>query len=177
MAGNVHVLTATGKDDTGKAFDSINRNIEKTSRNAKKLNGSLRIMRGGMGQLGHQIQDVAVQLQMGQNPLMVLTQQGSQVASLFGPTGAVIGAVGAVAGALAAAFIPKLMESEDRKLDQFRMTMESVSSIMSTEFTNSTIKLTNKFIELAAISESLARKHFCLQRKGWSTNRNSSDRR
>ena len=156
MAGNVHVLTATGKDATGQAFDSINRNIEKTSRNAKKLNGSLRIMRGGMGQLGHQIQDVAVQLQMGQNPLMVLTQQGSQVASLFGPTGAVIGAVGAVAGALAAAFIPKLMESEE-KLDQFRMTMESVSSIMSTEFTNSTIKLTNKFVELAAISESLAR--------------------
>ncbi len=80
------------RDDTGKAFASVNKNIKGTTENAKKLDGSLRIMRGGMGQLGHQVQDVAVQLQMGQNALMVFTQQGAQVASLFGPTGAIIGA-------------------------------------------------------------------------------------
>lgn len=144
------------RDDTGKAFASVNNNIKRTADNAKKLDGSLRMMRGGMGQLGHQIQDVAVQLQMGQNALMVLTQQGSQVASLFGPTGAIIGAIGAVAGALAASFMPSLMESED-KVDAFAEAMKNISDIMDLSAVSSTEKLTKKFLELAEISEHLAK--------------------
>jgi len=56
----------------------------------------LRFMRGGFGQVGYQIQDMAVQAQMGTNSMIILGQQGSQVASLFGPGGAMIGAVLAV---------------------------------------------------------------------------------
>lgn len=74
----------------------------------KKTHGQLRLMRGGLGQVGHQIQDVAVQLQAGQNGLLVFGQQGSQIASLFGPGGAMIGAVLAVGAALGTAFLPKL---------------------------------------------------------------------
>lgn len=74
----------------------------------KKTNGQLRLMRGGFGQVGHQIQDVAVQLQAGQNGLLVFGQQGSQIASLFGPRGAMIGAVLAVGAAIGTAFLPKL---------------------------------------------------------------------
>lgn len=57
-------------------------------------------LRGVMGQLGYQFQDVAVQAQMGTNALVIFTQQGSQIAGAFGPTGAIIGAVIAVVGAL-----------------------------------------------------------------------------
>lgn len=56
-------------------------------------------LRGVMGQLSFQVQDVAVQLAGGQNALLVFAQQVSQAAGAFGPAGAAIGAVIAVAGA------------------------------------------------------------------------------
>jgi hypothetical protein len=74
----------------------------------KKAQGQLRLMRGGLGQLGHQVQDVAVQLQMGQNAMLVFGQQGSQIASLMGPNGAIIGAVLAVGAAIATSLMPSL---------------------------------------------------------------------
>ena len=72
-----------------------------------------RQMRAGFGQMGHQIQDIAVQLQMGQNAMLVFAQQGSQIASLFGPGGALVGAIMAVGGAIAMALIPNLKEAEE----------------------------------------------------------------
>lgn len=67
----------------------------------KGMNGQLRLMRGGLGQVGHQIQDVVVQAQMGQNAFLILGQQGSQIASLFGPRGALYGALLAIVAAFA----------------------------------------------------------------------------
>jgi hypothetical protein len=49
-------------------------------------------MRGMFGQLGHQVQDVAVQMQMGTDAMLVFGQQGSQIASLLGPWGSIAGA-------------------------------------------------------------------------------------
>jgi len=51
------------------------------------------------GGVAMQVQDIAVQAQAGTSALTILAQQGSQVASLFGPKGAIIGgliALGAV---------------------------------------------------------------------------------
>lgn len=53
-----------------------------------------------MGQLAMQIQDVAVQLQMGTKAAVVFTQQGAQVLSAFGKSGAVAGGILAIGGAL-----------------------------------------------------------------------------
>lgn len=83
----------------------------------KKAQGQLRLMRGGLGQLGHQVQDVAVQLQSGQNAMLVFGQQGSQIASLMGPNGALIGAVLAVGAALATYFMPKLFDASEALKD------------------------------------------------------------
>lgn len=83
--------------------------------------GAFKNMRGAMGQFGYQVQDIAVQLQMGQNAMLVFAQQGSQIASIFGPHGQVIGAIIAVAGALAMSFIPSLEETKqtaDELLDE-----------------------------------------------------------
>lgn len=79
----------------------------------KAAQGSMRGIRGVATGIGYQMQDIAVQLQMGTNPLMVFAQQGSQIASLFGPTGAVAGAVIAIGGALAGALIPSLFKTGD----------------------------------------------------------------
>lgn len=55
--------------------------------------GGMRNLRGIAQQFGWQMQDVAVQLQAGTNAMTVFTQQGSQMAAAFGPTGAIVGAV------------------------------------------------------------------------------------
>jgi len=53
---------------------------------------------------GFQVGDFAVQIASGQNPLRAFIQQGTQLISMFGPWGAIIGAAGAVIGALATSF-------------------------------------------------------------------------
>lgn len=53
-----------------------------------------------VGLLGQQAQDVIVQLQDGTNALTVFSQQGSQMASIFGPMGMIIGAGAAAIGVL-----------------------------------------------------------------------------
>jgi len=65
-----------------------------------KTSGSMRNFRGIMQNAGWQLQDTTVQLQMGTSAWTVLSQQGSQFASAFGPGGAVIGALIAVGGAV-----------------------------------------------------------------------------
>lgn len=55
----------------------------------------------GMQQAGYQIGDFAVQVQGGTNVLVALGQQGSQLAGIFGPKGAVVGAFLAIGTALA----------------------------------------------------------------------------
>lgn len=68
---------------------------------ADKTQGSMRGLRGQAQNLGWQLQDVAVQAQMGTNALVILGQQGSQLASGFGATGALVGAAIAVVSAIA----------------------------------------------------------------------------
>lgn len=51
------------------------------------------------GQLGLQVQDVAVQLQAGTNPVTILAQQGSQIASVLGPKGMIAGGMIAIGAA------------------------------------------------------------------------------
>lgn len=59
--------------------------------------GGMRGMQIGMA--GMQAQDIAVQMQMGTRMSTIVAQQGSQLFSLFGPIGMLVGAVVAVGGA------------------------------------------------------------------------------
>lgn len=109
MAANADILVRGRVDDQiSKPLDRINTKMRDTAKAGKDLNGTMRLMRGGAGQLGHQVQDVAVQLQMGTDAMIVFGQQGSQVASLFGPKGAMIGGILAVGAALAGPLINAL---------------------------------------------------------------------
>lgn len=58
-----------------------------------------RFLSVGMQQAGYQIGDFIVQVQSGQSVLVAIGQQGSQLAGIFGPTGAVVGAFIAAATA------------------------------------------------------------------------------
>lgn len=90
--------TEAQRREIAETYDAIQAK-KKLAAQTGALNQQFRFMRGGMGQVGHQIQDVVVQAQMGTNAFLILGQQGSQVASLFGPHGALLGALLAVGAA------------------------------------------------------------------------------
>lgn len=120
MANGNPKIVATVTADTKQyevGMHRVRQHTDRTSRAIKNANGHLRMMRGGFGQVGHQIQDIAVQLQMGQNALLVFGQQGSQIASLFGPGGAMIGAILAVGAALAMSFMPAMFGATEAMKD------------------------------------------------------------
>lgn len=126
----------TAVDDTQAAFNSVQRNAKKTAATSKQLNQQFRFLRGGAGQLGHQIQDVAVQLQMGTNAMIVMGQQGGQIASLFGPKGAIIGAFISVAAAAGMTLAPRLMgvtRNFDDLENQIRQTVDELNVFTETQ--------------------------------------------
>ena len=92
-----------------------------------RLNGSLRLVRGGFGQLGHQVQDIAVQLQGGTDAMIVMGQQGGQIASLMGPGGAMVGAFLAVGAAVFTAF--KNVEQAESKFSELQSTLEGLTPV------------------------------------------------
>lgn len=101
-------------------------NIEKKKiASSNRLNGSLRLVRGGAGQLGHQFQDIAVQLQGGTDAMIVFGQQGSQIASLMGPGGAMIGAFLAIGAAIYTTF--KNVEVAESKFSELQTTLEGLT--------------------------------------------------
>ena len=109
MANEAVRIPIEAVDNTKAAFNSVNQNLNKTAKNAKVVTGSFGKFRGASQQLGFQIQDVAVQLKSGTAASVVLAQQGSQIASIFGPAGAVVGAFIAVSAAVAGPFISSLL--------------------------------------------------------------------
>lgn len=87
---------------------------EETRRQAaatNAANNSMRNTRGIAQNVGWQLQDTTVQLQAGTSAFVVLSQQGSQLAGAFGPTGALIGAVIAIGGAVGGVLFKGLMSS------------------------------------------------------------------
>ncbi len=120
FGANMILKAKMDSSDFDQGMHRAQKSTKKFQDTTKKAQGQLRMMRGGLGQLGHQVQDVAVQLQMGQNAMLVFGQQGSQVASLFGPNGAIIGAVLAVSAALVTSLAPSLFGATEamKMLDQ-----------------------------------------------------------
>jgi len=116
MAAATQKIIIHADDKTGTAIASAIRNTKKLDGQIQRTSNNMRTAtrqgRAHFGQLGHQIQDVAVQFQMGMNPLMILGQQGSQVASIFGAKGAVIGSFIAVAAVIGSQLVPALFNAK-----------------------------------------------------------------
>lgn len=111
---------------------ALEKNIQKMRENdaaMKNNNKTLRMMRGGFGQVGHQVQDIAVQLQGGTDAMIVFGQQGSQIVSLFGPGGAALGALLAVGAALITSFKPAVDDSVESLKDIIKQTKEQAREL------------------------------------------------
>ena len=133
--------------DSVTATQQATKEFRKQGSAAKGAHGQLRLMRGGMGQLGHQVQDVAVQLQMGQNALLIFGQQGSQVASLFGQNGALIGAVLAVGAALGTYFAPTMFKTTDA-FKELTEASEDFSKVIKEDLETGVISLSDEMDQL-----------------------------
>lgn len=92
----------TGAKQTVDGLKAVDAQAQKTNSN---VTGATKNIGYRAGQVGLQIQDIAVQAQSGTSAVTILAQQGSQIAGIFGPQGAVIGALLAVGAVAAKVFV------------------------------------------------------------------------
>ncbi|MCK4621334.1 MAG: phage tail length tape measure family protein [Desulfuromonadales bacterium] len=141
-------------DRMGTAVVADIKRMDQAANQAAK--GGMRNMRFAAGQLGFQIQDIAVQAQMGTGAMRILAQQGSQVLSVFGPGGAIAGAILAIGAAVGGAMLPALFSSKDA-IDELEVAMESMDAIAKRTADGGILLLTERITDLAKKSEDAAR--------------------
>ncbi len=131
-----------------------------TAKAVKEAGSQFQFMKGGMSGVGFQLQDIAVQAQMGTSAFVILGQQGSQIASLFGPGGAMVGAFIAVGAALASVLAPSLMESKS-SAELLEESLSSLGKIMTTTGDDADV-LTDRILKLAKANQQAAKTEVAL---------------
>lgn len=130
LAGeNLENLTKTG--------NKAEKALKKTGKSAGAIGGPFRAMRGSVQQASYQFQDIAVQAQMGTDAFMILGQQGPQLASVFGPGGAVVGAFIAF-GAMIAGTLYRTLSGASELTDELTKSTENLYE--STDELNGALK-------------------------------------
>jgi hypothetical protein len=159
MSSYVTQVIIEGKDGTKVAVASASKGIQAYAKTAtaanKTVQASSRAARSSIQQIGYQAQDVAVQLQAGQNPFLVLSQQGSQIASIFGPGGAVAGAFIAIAGIIGMNLAPALFKSTTAT-DDLKEAQDRLKSILEKTGQGAAI-VSEEFAKLAKFSAGAAK--------------------
>ncbi len=130
----------------GFAGSQVEKKLGGMDDSTKKASKSMGNARRTAGQLGFQVQDIAVQLQSGTNAMIVFGQQGSQIAGAFGPGGAILGAViavgAAVGTAMVAAFSRGSQSAEDllKELDDLTEGFDKVGEAARVVYLRETAK-------------------------------------
>lgn len=131
-----------------------------TAKAVKEAGAQFQFMKGGMSGVGFQLQDIAVQAQMGTSAFVILGQQGSQIASMLGPGGAMVGAFIAVGAALAGVLAPSLMESKS-SAELLEESLSELGKIMTTTGGDADV-LTERIIKLAKANQQAAKTEVAL---------------
>ena len=145
-------LTTSGAN-AERATDGLNKTFKSIPKEGAAANNSMAKMRTIAGGLGYQLQDVAVQAQSGTNAFTILGQQGSQIASVFGPGGIVAGALIAI-GAAIVGTISKVgdTKAEIKELEENALQLNDAFSISS----NGTLAYNERLQRLATTAPSVA---------------------
>lgn len=77
-------------------LQQIDRSVQRSTRGFARQSNGLRGLTRNLGQVGLQVQDVAVQASMGTDALRIFSMQGPQILSIFGPLGMIAGAIAGV---------------------------------------------------------------------------------
>lgn len=122
-------------DQAGAAYLTAGGQAQKAAASFSRMS----LIGGSMGnklqQVGFQLQDVAIQLQAGTRASVVFAQQGSQIASVFGPVGAMIGTLAAVGIPLLAVAFANGTEKAatfDDALEAMRQTATDMEAVLET---------------------------------------------
>lgn len=112
----------------GNQFAKFNVETYKANQRLKRFTST------GLQQAGYQIGDFAVQVQSGTNVAVAFGQQFSQLAGIFGPTGALVGAGVAIATAFVAPLIDarNAAKKVDKALQDLQSTVSDLSSVEAT---------------------------------------------
>ena len=131
-------VQADGIKSTTKELDGLAAAGEKAETNTKKVGKAakstvapMKNMRAQAQQASYQFQDIAVQAQMGTNWFTIIGQQGSQLASVFGPSGAVTGALIAF-GAILGGFVYKSLNTAGEAMAELEEDMKSLEQNFDT---------------------------------------------
>ena len=126
-------VQADGIKSTTKELDGLaaagakaETNTKKVGAAAKKTVAPMKNMRAQAQQASYQFQDIAVQAQMGTSWFTIIGQQGSQLASVFGPAGAVTGALIAF-GAILGGVLFSSMADLSSEIDKMDKSAESLA--------------------------------------------------
>lgn len=152
------IVDITAADKTQAALTSVKTGLTKISKATQaantELDRSARQMRAGWQQAGYQIQDVAVQYQMGTSPFIIFAQQGSQIASIFGAGGAVAGALISIAGVIGMTLAPKIFSTTTALQDMETAIEEADKAFKDAE--PGAVLLADAIMEMAKASSAAA---------------------
>tara|TARA_R110002167_G_scaffold47698_1_gene141125 strand:- start:2869 stop:4626 length:1758 start_codon:yes stop_codon:yes gene_type:complete len=107
-------------NELAKAGEKAETGTKNLGKAAKSTVAPMKNLRSQAQQASYQFQDIAVQAQMGTSWFTIIGQQGSQLASVFGPAGAITGALiafGAIIGGVLVSSMADL-SSEIDKMDK-----------------------------------------------------------
>jgi hypothetical protein len=152
------ILEITAVDKTQAAVASASAGLEKVTRASQQAKSeadkAARQMRASFQQFGFQIQDIAVQAQMGTSPFVIFAQQGSQLASIFGAGGAVAGAFISIAGVIGMNLAPRIFDATSA-LEDLQTAGENVDKMFSS-LDSGTLILSDSFLKMAEASSGAA---------------------
>ena len=133
------------------ATGNANKNLNKIGDSSNVVRGKFGAMKGATQNVSYQLQDIAVQAQMGTSAFIILGQQGPQLASIFGPGGAVLGAFIAF-GSMLAGVLYNSIGDADTALSDLDDTLLGVTSSMK-KTKDGTLELSREIYELAKASQ------------------------
>ena len=131
---------------TGRLYDMKN-----STEVAGKSTGNFK---NALQQSGYQIQDFVVQVQGGQSALVALSQQGSQLISVFGAGGAIAGALLTISTVIAGSLIASLGNGKNA-IDAMKEAIATMDSVVSVSSSGVAV-YTDKFAQLAKANSAVA---------------------
>ena len=146
-------LTSSSKT-VEKQTKSTTSSFNNADKAAQKASGGFRAMKGATQQVSYQLQDIAVQAQMGTSAFIILGQQGPQLASIFGPGGAVLGAFIAFGAMIGGTLVNAFSDAEGGSKELENALDRLSSQIKRTK--NGTIELSERIADLGKVSAAAA---------------------
>lgn len=147
--------TESALDDIGDAITGVERKTKTLNTQLTKTSRAVgSSLKGAFQQAGYQIQDFVVQVQSGQNALIALSQQGSQLLSAFGGWGVALGAALTVGVSLFKALSGETEETTD-KTEVFEKACSNLRQVMALNEQGVNV-LSNEYANLAKQSAAAA---------------------